>query len=248
MALWGKRDSFAVTGTVAFVNTSNEVVGTSTDFANELEIGDMIITSGGVKFKVVGITNAEHLTISPEWSTDDASSQTVTGQDTPKYLYYTDGRKTFGVDSTEAQVNDKDAGWILRNTYTDMHGVTRVKNEVLVAMSSISSDAEDAVYPDAIITITVQPENSIETSGDPTSFSVTASVDPAGTTLNYRWQANTGSSWSDLTDDAVYANTDTATLDIANNSGLDGNLYRVQISADGVSANTVSDEATLTED
>lgn len=247
MALWGKRDSFTVTGTVAFINTSSTVVGTGTAFTTELEVGDMIITSGGVKYKVTGITNATHLTISPAWSTANSSGQTVTGQDTPKYLYHTDGRKTFGVDSTEAQVNDKDAGWILRNTYTDMHGVTREKREVLVAMSSITNDAEDTVYPDAIITITAQPQNSSANTNDAVTFSVTATVDPVGTTLNYRWQANTGASWADLTNAGVYANVTTATLNIANNAGLDGNLYRVQISATGVSANTVSNAATLTE-
>jgi hypothetical protein len=245
MALWGKRDSFTVTGTVAFVNTSDTVVGTGTAFVTELDIGDMIVTSGGTKYKVTGITNATHLTISPAWSTANASSQTVTGQDTPKYLYYTDGRKTFGVDSTEAQVNDKDEGWILRNTYTDMHGVTRIKREVLVAMSSISNDAEDVVYPDAIITINTQPQNSSAASGNAVSFSVSASVDPSGTTLNYRWQVNTGASWANLTNGGVYANVTTATLAISNNALLDGNLYRVQISATGVSANTVSDAATL---
>jgi hypothetical protein len=252
MALWGKRDSFSITGTVAFVNTSNEVVGTSTDFATELNIGDMIITSGGTKFKVTGITNAEHLVIDPAWSTANASSQTITGQDTPKYLYYTDGRKTFGVDTTEAEATTKDAGWVLRNTYTDVHGRTRDKREVLVAMSSITADAEDTVYPDVVITITSQPENSSANTGDPVTFSVTATTLPAGVTLNYRWQANTGASWANLSDGVTggggnYANTNTATLEIDDNTGLDGYLYRVQIGATGAAANSVSDSATLTE-
>jgi hypothetical protein len=247
MALWGKRDSFAVTGTVAFVNTSNQVVGTGTNFVNQLDIGDMIITSGGVKFKVVGVTNAEHILISPSWPTDNASGQTITGQDTPKYLYHTDGRKTFGVDSVEAQVNDKDAGWILRNTYTDMHGITRVKNEVLVAMSSISGDAEDVVYPDAIITVLSQPSSNTGNTADAATFTVVASIDPAGTTINYRWQESDGANaFVNLTDTGVYSDTNTDTLTISDNTGLDGYVYRAQLSATGVTANTVTANAELT--
>lgn len=69
----------------------------------------------------------------------------------------------FGVDTTEQGVTDAGhAGWVKRVTYTDTHGNTRVKHEVLVAMSSIANDAtgsttsanttgsfDDAVFPDS---------------------------------------------------------------------------------------------------
>ena len=174
---------------------------------------------------------------------------TITGQDTPKYLLPADGANTFGVDTTEAIANVRDAGWVLRNTYTDVHGSTRDKREVLVAASSYTGDAEDVVYPDVVITITGQPENSEEDTGNAISFSVTATTLPAGVTLNFRWQeaANASVAFANLSDAGVYANTNTATLDISDNTNLDGYIYRVQIGATGASANSVSANATITE-
>ena len=251
MALWGSRDSFSITGTVAFVNTSATVTGSGTTFLTELEVGDAIVTSGGLKFKVTGIASNTSLTIDRAWATTNASSQTITGQDVPKFLAAVDGTiqgidKVYGVDAAEAVAQGTQPGWVYVNTYTDANGNARVKREVLVASGSYTGDAEDAVFPDAVIRITTQPSAATANSGDPASFSVVTSVLPTGTTLNYRWQVNTGSSWANLSDAGVYANTATSTLAIANTAGLDGNLYRVQISATGVSANTVSDSAELT--
>jgi hypothetical protein len=249
MPLWGTRDSFSITGTVDLVEDSAAVVGTSTAFTTELDIGDMIVTSAGAKYKVVAITDDENLTISPAFATANASGATITGQDTPKYLLPADGANTFGVDTTEAIANVRDAGWVLRNTYTDVHGSTRDKREVLVAASSYTGDAEDVVYPDVVITITGQPENSEEDTGNAISFSVTATTLPAGVTLNFRWQeaANASVAFANLSDAGVYANTNTATLDISDNTNLDGYIYRVQIGATGASANSVSANATITE-
>lgn len=252
MALWGKRDSFAITGTVNVSNTvaNTTVVGTSTVFTANLEIGDMI-TIANTKYKIIEIANDTYLTIDPAFSGANQTGATITGQDTPKYLRYEDGRNAFGVDTTEATVNDKDAGWILRKTYTDMHGNTRDKREILVAMSSISGDAEDAVYPDAIVTLVTQPSSvtaNVEVANGATSFTVVATVDPTSAILVYRWQeaANANVAFADLTNTGVYTNTSAATLNIANTAGLNEYLYRVQISATGVTANTVSANATLT--
>lgn len=75
----------------------------------------------------------------------------------------------FGVSEAEAQVTSNStittpdhAGWVTRKTYTDTHGNTRVKNEVLVAMSSVANDAtgfttaanttgslDDSILPDS---------------------------------------------------------------------------------------------------
>lgn len=254
MALWGSRDSFSITGTVAFVNASATVTGTSTAFDTELEVGDVIITSGGSKFKVTGIASNTSITISPAWATTNASSQTITGQDAPKFLAAEGATiqaidKVYGVDSTEAVAQTTDPGWVYVNSYSDMHGVTRTKREVLVAASSYTADAEDTVYPDVVITINTEPSNSSANTGDAVEFSVVATTLPTGVTLNYRWQeaANANVAFSNLTDTGVYSNTGTATLDISDNTGLDGYIYRVQISATGASANSVSANATITE-
>jgi len=72
----------------------------------------------------------------------------------------TAGKAIYGVDVAEQTVANAasgnarkyaapHAGWVAVNTYTDMHGETRVKAETLVAMSSISGDqADDTQYAD----------------------------------------------------------------------------------------------------
>lgn len=252
MALWGSRDSFAITGTVSFTNTSTTVTGSSTTFLTQLEIGDAIITASGTKYKVVGIASNTSLTIDPAWSTANASGQTITGQDVPKYLVSRDATlqgidKVYGVDSTEAIAQTTDPGWVRVNTYTDMHGRTRTKREVLVAASSYTADAEDVVYPDVVITITTQPQDDSQTAGNTVTLSVVATTLPAGVTLNYRWQESDGANaFVNLTDTGVYTDTTTSDLVITDNTGLDGYVYRVQIGATGASANVVSANATLT--
>ena len=255
MALWGSRDSFALTGTASFVNTSTTVTGSGTAFDTELEVGDDIVTAAGVKYKVIGITSNTSITVDPAWATTNASGQTITGQDTPKFMnitnngHYQSQRNVYGVDSTEAIAETTNPGWIHVNEYTDMHGNTRKKNEVLVAMSSITGDAEDVVFPDTVISINTQPSSNTAAAASAVSFTVVASTLPVGTTINYRWQraANANVAFSDLTNTGTYSNTSNATLTIANNSvAVSGSIYRVQLSAAGVTANTVSANAILT--
>ena len=60
----------------------------------------------------------------------------------------------FGVDEGEVGVAATTAysvthgGWVGITSYTDQHGNLRVKTETLVAMSSISGDAENVKYTD----------------------------------------------------------------------------------------------------
>jgi len=72
----------------------------------------------------------------------------------------TAGKTIYGVDVAEQTVANAasgnarkyaapHAGWVAVNTYTDMHGETRVKAETLVAMSSITGDqSDDTQYAD----------------------------------------------------------------------------------------------------
>ena len=73
----------------------------------------------------------------------------------------TANKSIYGVDVTEQGVANAasgaarnyaapHAGWVAVNTYTDMHGVERVKTETLVAMSSLTGDqADDTQYADS---------------------------------------------------------------------------------------------------
>ena len=130
-----------------------------------------------------------------------------------------------------------------------MHGNPRKKNEVLAAITSITTDDEDVVFPDTVITINTQPASRSDAAASAVTFTVVTSTLPVGTTVNHRWQraANANASFVDLTNTGTYSNTSTATLNIANNSlATSGSIYRVQLSAAGVTANTVSANAILT--
>ena len=73
----------------------------------------------------------------------------------------TANKAIYGVDDTEQGVANAasgtarkyaapHAGWVAVNTYTDMHGETRVKTETLVAMNIASGDqSDDTQYADA---------------------------------------------------------------------------------------------------
>jgi hypothetical protein len=259
MALWGSRDTFTLTGT-AFANSTvntTTLTGTSTLFRTELEVGETIVVNG-VTRKVTAIASNTSLTFEPAWTAANTAGA-VTAQDSPKWLaansetiqssQFNGTKDIFGVDSTEAVAETTDAGWIYVNEYTDMHGNPRKKNEVLVAMASISGDAEDAVFPDTVIRINTQPSSNTAAAASAVSFTVVASTLPVNTTINYRWQraANANVAFADLTNTGTYSTSNTASLTIANNSvAVSGSIYRVQMSAAGVTANTVSANAILT--
>ena len=66
--------------------------------------------------------------------------------------------EVYGVDATEQGVATAagssyapaHAGWVAIQTYTDMHGNSRVKSETLVAMGSITGDqADDTQFADS---------------------------------------------------------------------------------------------------
>jgi hypothetical protein len=150
MALWGKRDAFAVTGTVSVVNTSVTVTGSGTSFLTELENGEsLFVDASNTHVKIIDIANNTSLTIGPAWATANATGAAIFGQDSPKYVPSSEIANIIGVDTTEAGVAANaarglnNAGWNKYVTYTDMHGRTRYKVENLVAMSSITADAPD---------------------------------------------------------------------------------------------------------
>lgn len=165
----------------------------------------------------------------------------------------------FGVDESEARALRLGAGpkvahpgWILRREGTGGRA-GRITNETLVAMSSMSSDAsDDTAFPDAFISITLQPVNdTANSSGDEVAtFTVGAQASPAGT-LTYLWYYTTdpGNTASFATTLAVggFSGQTTATLSADANTITDGTLLRVVVSSVGVnSANSDNAELTVT--
>jgi hypothetical protein len=177
----------------------------------------------------------------------------------------------YGVDVYEAQasVNTKEkvahAGWVGVHTYIDMHGNYRVKSETLVAFSGITTGtaavgtsygdaADDATYPDYIISFTTQPSNRTGISTrEATTFAVVASVSPTAT-LTYQWQyaSSVGAAYTNLTNAGVYSNVTTATVGINSTAVVanrpDGFYYRAVVTTDTTDgyATTTSSAARLT--
>jgi hypothetical protein len=254
MALWGNKDALALTGTVSTTITSATVTGSGTVFPTEVQVGD-VIRVNSTYAKVTGITSNTVLTISPAWSIANTSGVSATVKQAPKHLAagsdatVQNVANIYGVDTTEAVAETTNPGWIYVNEYTDMHGNPRQKNEVLAAIGSITTDDEDVVFPDTVITINTQPISNTAAAFSAVSFTVVTSTLPVGTTVNHRWQraANANVAFVDLTNAGTYTGANTATLNIANNGvAVSGSIYRVQLSAAGVTANTVSANAVLT--
>ncbi len=153
MALWGTRDSYSITGTANVSNSvaTTTVTGTGTAFDTEVNIGDALVIAG--KRRQVGaIGSATSITINTAYDGANQTGATITGQDIPKYVTAAEveANNIIGVDDTEAALAANKArgintpGWTKYVTYTDMHGTTRHKAEVLVVMSAATTgDAPD---------------------------------------------------------------------------------------------------------
>ena len=172
MALWGNKDNVTSAGTVGLNYSTGVVTGSGTAFGatGSAQVGDVIrFTKGSVYYGdavIVSIASATSLTIG---STNNLSGAAISGADftitqLPKYTItdssfseaneagadeYVFGVAQGGVTEAEGGQYATSAGWVGVQTYMD-NSVTpaelRVKKEVLVAMSGISTD-NAPLYP-----------------------------------------------------------------------------------------------------
>lgn len=154
----------------------------------------------------------------------------------------------FAVDSNEiaaAGGSIAHTGWIRRVVGTGGR-LGRIMTEVLVAGGIVTDEANDA-YAQYVITISVQPQSKSVNNNLNTTFSVGAVSVPVDT-LTYKWQANSGSGFANLTNSGVYSNVTTSTLSISNVAGLNAVSYRVIVSTSSASPaiTATSSNATLT--
>jgi hypothetical protein len=279
MALWGKADGIYSPGTVTVNYASKTITGSGTSFtAAGVSTGTVITLGVGGTFGqavVSGITSDTVISIATTQYLSGAAISGVAYTMSQKPVYTLEdpnydltpttspGLTNFieGVDEYEAaalkETGSKYAvahsGWVGVHTYIDCHGNFRVKSEVLVAMSGISSNtpatygatgdaADDAILPDRFIAISVQPQSASVGVGTTVTFSVTAAATPTSA-LSYQWQKSTtagGTSFSNIGGET------NSTVSIANtNTANNGYLYRVVITAAG-GATATSNSATLT--
>ena len=287
MALWGKADNLFSPGTVAVDYATETITGTGTSFTSAgISTGTTIVIGVGGTFGqavISGITSDRVISIA---TTQYLSGEAISGVGytlTQKPVYTLEdsnydltpttstglSNAVYGVDEYEAAANAATgskykvahAGWVGIHTYIDQHGTLRVKSEVLVAMSGISSNVpatygatgdadDDAVFPDRYITITTQP---VSLSGVSTtaaqSFSVVATATPTAP-LTFQWQyaSYVGAGFTNLTNAGIYSNVTTSTVGIGSTTvGADipdGYQYRAIIASTG-GATATSNAATL---
>ena len=159
MALWGNNDNVTSTGTVSLTYSTGEVVGSGTSFSTDLSEGQVIRFGlrTGTYFGdavITGITSETVLTIGSTAGLSGAAiaSTDFTVTECPKYTvldskfseasYGTEDSFVYGVNSTGIATGtqyETGVGWVGVTTYNDNEGNLRVKKEILVAMSGITT-------------------------------------------------------------------------------------------------------------
>lgn len=170
MALWGNNDAVGSGGTVSLDYSTGTVTGTATTFGEVgaaktgdiIRFGDRNGTYMGDAI-IVGIASTTQLSIG---STMGLSGVAIAGTDftiseLPKYsikdVKYsessqgTDDSFVYGVGAAGTATGtqfETGVGWVGVTTYNDNEGNLRVKKEILVAMSGITTGNAPA-YPPA---------------------------------------------------------------------------------------------------
>lgn len=157
------------------------------------------------------------------------------------------------VDQAEAQVPSNRAkgiklpGWNKFTEYVDAQANVRYKVECLIAMNTLlatSGDAaDDTIVGDVDFAITAQPVAATVTAPAATSFTVAATGSGA-----FQWQMRpaAGGAYTNVANGGVYTNATTATLNISNSTGLNGNRYRCIVANAATTASATSTGALLT--
>jgi hypothetical protein len=161
MSAWGNKDDIASPGRVDLTGlTVANTGGTATFFANNFSVGQVINIVGAGSAVIGAIAGEGSLTLisNTEITVGSVANAEYSVSEKPVVIVEGDGTvlatDVYGVDTTEAGVataNVAHAGWVLKGEkYTDADGNLRQKSEVLVAMSTITGDADDdANFPDS---------------------------------------------------------------------------------------------------
>ena len=170
MALWGTKDTVYSTGNVNVNVTTGVVTKQSGSIAwtsgNGVKVGQVITIDGTSEGIIESIDSATQLTIGTEYlPSSNISNKGYEIREIPKSTLHDTNfavGEIFGVDTNEIGIANTatagsearkfappHAGWVGITTYNDHAGNLRIKSEVLVAGSSITSDSsDDTIFPD----------------------------------------------------------------------------------------------------
>lgn len=289
MALWGKADSLYSGGTVAVDYATKTITGSGTSFtAAGISTGTVItIGVGGTYGQAVisSVTSASVVVISTTKNLINADGITGIGYTLSQKPVYTledpnyagiqttsTGLTNFieGVDEYEAAALTATsskyavahAGWVGVHTYVDMHNNLRVKSEVLVAMSGISSNTpptfaatgdanDDATLLDRYITFTTQPVSvvGIATTAATSLTALAVATPLVGVSTQWFYAYPVGAGFTALSNDLIFSNVTGATVGIASTAVSatrpDGYSFRAVVTAAG-GATATSNTVTVT--
>ena len=167
------------------------------------------------------------------------------------------------IDDAEAQLDENkyrgltSPGWWEYTTYTDAAGNTRHKANHLVSFADAPAnvpDADDAIAADVTSIISIGTDVADQSGvADPYTAVAAFSVIASATTGNlvYQWQQQTATAttrWTNLTNGATFAGTDTSSLDVTglDKATYDGYKFRVKITSDAGAEEVISSVGTLT--
>lgn len=258
MAQWGRNDQSVTVTNVTTKETSNGApIGTHA-----------LVKSGGGNTSVrVNGANA-HFGNTSSGSRANVD-KTMFGNTTQNAFIPGVAVGVFGVDMNEMQetraqhgARPAHAGWVLR-TVGSGGRAGRVQYETLVAMGSLGaqsaaygtaalvSDAEDTIFPDALVTIATQPANTSANSSNnqQATFTVGVTTVPSTATPTYLWyySTNGGTSYATTVGVTGFSNQTTASLKANANTILNNTLVKAVVSVTGgASVNSAAAKLTVT--
>ena len=258
MSSWGLKDNVTLTGNVTSSNASAILQGFGgAIFAVEVDEGDYIAFAGN-KYQVATVTSNGALVLNANAATNSDNVKAYVQQGPKNIANIASDSNTYsiqsivGIDVNEAQVpsnrakNFKAPGWYDKKTWTGGHGQTRIKNEVLVALSknfnasSAGDWDDDADLLDYILYFTLQPVNQANVAANSNvTLKVAATSDPSGATITYQWYESPNNIvYAALSNTGVYSGATTNTLAISNVANLNGKYYKVTIANASADTNT----------
>lgn len=222
MSLWTKTDGAdtADTTSVTITTTSGSKTVSTANTAAIKRFDQVTGTGIPVNTTVTKVVDGQHFTISRAATASGSPSDAAfvhKNVNKPKYLTVAEQKKTFGVDANEVLLKPvTHTGWV-RVTEGSGGRAGRKLYETIVALGTITSDAEDVAFPDPTITISAQPTSqtirlaSGVNNTSPITFGATVSVTGKGLTPSYQWT---------VSDTSV--GTYTNVVNVSGNTGISG--------------------------
>lgn len=240
MALWKKVDGADVADTVVNVTTTSGsktlTTASTTDIKEFDQISGTGIPAGSTVAHVIGATS---FTISKAATASATVSGTFVHKNAnkPKFQTVAEQKQTYAVDPNEARIKPvTHSGWV-RVTEGSGGRTGRKLYETIIAMGSITTDAEDTAFPDPTITISAQPTaTTIRLAsgvnvGSPVTFGATVSVTGRGLVPTYQWKVSDTSagSYTNVVNGAGISGALTNTL-LLTTKAVNSKFYKLAIS------------------